>query len=117
MMIETCCILVGVAIALDVLSGFLGAWFRGEISSAKMRIGAMHKIGEVLIVVLCVYVDYAQGLLDLSVTIPTLKASTVYLVGMELFSIAENIGKMNPDLCAAPIFKKLQALKDGEPKA
>ena len=116
-MIETCCILVGVAIALDVLSGFLGAWFRGEISSAKMRVGAMHKIGEVLIVVLCVYVDYAQGFLGLSVTIPTLKASTVYLVGMELFSIAENIKRMNPDLCAAPVFKRLKEWKDGEPKA
>ena len=96
-MIETCCILIGVAIALDVLSGFLGAWFRG--------------------VVLCVYVDYAQGFLDLSITIPTLKASTVYLVGMELFSIAENIKLMNPDLCAAPIFKRLKELQDNEPKA
>lgn len=110
-MIETCCILVGLAIVLDIITGFTGAWLRNEISSQKMRIGAMHKLGEVFAVVLCIYVDQAQTVLNLGFDIPMLQATTAYLVVMELLSIAENIGKMNPELSAAPIFKKLQDLK------
>lgn len=78
-----------VLMALDVLVGFLNAWRKEEIKSSALRDGIMHKFGEVLIIVIALFLQYTIAL-PKEVTI----FASVYIIIMELISILENLAKL-----------------------
>lgn len=85
-------------IVLDFLSGIIKAFATNGFASTKMREGLFHKIGLLLCLVLGYMIDFAQGYLDLGVTVPVAAAICVYITMMEIASIIENACKINPDL-------------------
>lgn len=98
-------------IALDFLTGLTKAFATGTFKSTKMRIGLFHKVGLVLCMILGVLVDYAQGYLDLGMTIPVAAAICVYICLMEIASIIENICKINPHLASDKLVNLFGGLK------
>ena len=75
-----------VLMALDFATGFLNAWARREVQSAKMRAGLAKKLGEIAALIatkLCVTGMALPGELMTGVSL--------YIVAMELVSITENL--------------------------
>lgn len=85
-------------IVLDFVTGLVKAFYTHTFSSTKMREGLFHKAGLMLVVVLGVLVDYAQGYLDLGISVPVSAAVCTYIILMEIGSILENVCKIYPDL-------------------
>lgn len=101
-------------IALDVVVGFSGAAITRTISSAKMRMGLLHKLMELAAVALADIVDGALlGGFDVIDGSPILVAVCAYLAVMEAASILELIAKYNPDLAGAGVFG-FMAKKDSD---
>ena len=75
-----------VLMALDFATGFLNAWARREVQSAKMRTGLAKKLGEMAALIatkLCVTGMALPGELMTGVSL--------YIAAMELVSITENL--------------------------
>lgn len=85
-------------IVLDFVTGMIKACATNSFSSTKMREGLFHKTGLILVVILGVLVDYAQGFIDLGISIPVAAAFCAYICLMEIGSIIENICKIDPEL-------------------
>lgn len=81
---------VGVFIILDIITGFIRAILENNVSSKKMREGMLHKIMELIVIV----VSYCLDILIGGATVST--ATIMFLVGMEGISILENIGPYVP---------------------
>lgn len=71
----------------DIITGFIQALVNNVIDSKKMRIGLLHKMLLILIILISFILDYAFNLNCIS------KAVCIYIVIMELISILENIQK------------------------
>ena len=99
-----------VGLVLDVITGFVKAWFNKEVDSSVIREGGKHKISEILIIIFAIYVK--KGVVYLNVEMPFNPVMLVcgYITVMECISIIENIGTMNSK-CIPPklseFFKKL----------
>lgn len=91
-------VIVAAFIVLDFVTGMVKAVATQSFSSTKMREGLWHKTSLVLVVVLGILVDYAQGYLDLGMTLPVAGAVCTYISLMEIASILENVCKINPEL-------------------
>lgn len=104
-----------VGIVLDVITGFVKAWFNKQVDSSVIREGGKHKISEILIIIFAIYVK--KGIVYLNVGIPFNPVTLVcgYIIVMECISIIENIGNMNSK-CIPPklseFFKKLSEWKE-----
>lgn len=85
-------------VVFDLTSGGVAACANHEWKSSEMRKGLYHKFGSIMLVVLAYLIDYAQKYVDLGVQVPIAAGVCVYIILMELGSIVENIGKINPDL-------------------
>lgn len=85
-------------IALDFFTGLIKAFATNSFTSTKMREGLFHKVGLILCMILGGLVDFAQGHLDLGVSVPVAAAICVYICLMEITSIIENVCKINPQL-------------------
>lgn len=74
---------------LDVLTGYLNAWVKGEIKSHRMREGLVKKFGEITILVIGKLFEYG-------IKLPTYVMNLVsfYVIIMELVSITENLVKL-----------------------
>ena len=88
----------GAFVALDFITGLVKAFGTKSFTSTKMRQGLYHKVGLVLCVVLGVLIDYAQGYLSLGIRLPVAATICVYIILMEISSIAEYILEINPEL-------------------
>lgn len=102
-------------IIMDFCTGLLSAFKNKNYSSTIMREGLYHKCGSTLAVLFGVMVDYAQSIVDLGVNIPVTEAICTYIILMEVGSIIENIGKLNPDILPDKIrgyFSKLSGKVD-----
>jgi toxin secretion/phage lysis holin len=93
-----------VFIVFDFVSGIVKAAYNKSISSSVMRQGLYHKVAEFMVIVLAVFVDAACQHLELGFDAPILSVACAYIVLMEVASIIENIGEMNPDLTNSPVF-------------
>lgn len=103
----------GAMMALDVLSGFIAACARSEVSSSKMRIGIYHKVLELVLMLATLVIEAATtAYIDLPVEIPSFELVAGYIVVMELMSILENVGKGNPDLAGSKLFGLFKNDKD-----
>lgn len=93
----------------DYVTGIIGAVMHGNLSSTKMREGLGHKFAYLCIFFIAWFIDFEMGHIDIgfhSVLTPTV---TVGIVLIELSSIIENIGEINPEIKDAPfmnIFNK-----------
>ena len=85
-------------IAVDFVTGLLQAFATGTFSSKVMRQGLFHKVALLLVMLLGWLIEYAQGFVDLGVTIPVGVGACVYIILMEIGSSMENLCRMNPDI-------------------
>ena len=74
---------------IDVFTGYLNAWRKGEVKSYRMREGLVKKCGEIMILVIGKLFEFGLGLPDYIMNLISL-----YIILMELVSIAENLDKM-----------------------
>lgn len=95
---------------LDIITGFTAAVANQNVSSSAMREGLFHKLGFIFTLILAALLQYASGLLDLSIEIPTLGAVAVFIVLTEVVSILENIADMNPALANNCFFKIFESV-------
>ena len=80
----------------DFISGIAAAIYRKEFKSSYMREGLVHKSIEIAIVLLSIAVQWALPIVGIEIHTPIYPVASVYIVIMELSSICENIGKINP---------------------
>lgn len=102
-----------VFILLDIVSGLVKAFAATGFDSSIMRQGAYHKIGEVLAVCLMAAADYYLPLVGVTVGVSFSAIGCAYFVVMEIGSVLENIGLINPELID-PLSKIFAKLKGGE---
>lgn len=102
-----------VFIALDIVSGLVKAFATTGFDSSTMRQGAYHKIGEVLAVCLMAAADFYLPLVGVTVGVSFSAIGCAYFVAMEIGSVLENIGIINPEL-VGPLSKIFAKLKGGE---
>lgn len=100
-------------IALDFITGLIKAFASNTFTSTKMRQGLFHKVGLILCMILGILVDYAQGYIDLGVTLPVAAAICAYICLMEITSIIENVCKINPDILPEKLTGLFGGLKSG----
>lgn len=80
--------------AIDIVTGFLAAWFvQKNFESAKMRAGLVKKVGEILIILMGIMFTTGMQLPPY-----ILKAISLYILLMECLSIIENLNKMGVPL-------------------
>ena len=91
-------------ILFDFVTGLAKAAYNKQVSSTVMREGLYHKFAEILVIVLAAFIDVACTHLELGFDTPILAVTCGYIVLMEIASIIENIGEMNPDLANSPVF-------------
>ena len=110
---------VAVFIAFDILTGLITAVYHKNINSTKLRKGLYHKLSEVLTVVGAVGIEYGMAYVQLNLNIPIVKSVITYICIMEMVSIMENLGELNPQL--GKLFKtfleKLNTDSDGDSDA
>ena len=89
-------LMAGVFILMDILTGLVKALTQGDFNSKKMRVGLMHKAGELLAVALGFAIDWSLPIMGVQMSISWLSFVSIYIVLMEVASIIENIGVMCP---------------------
>lgn len=97
-------------ILFDLITGIIKAFKEKNFMSSVMREGLFHKSASILCVVFGFGVDKAQEVIDLGVEVPAGSAICGYIILMEIGSIIENIGAINPDIVPKKLksfFKKL----------
>lgn len=98
---------------MDVVTGFVGAAVRGEISSAKMREGLGHKMLLVLIIMLAVLLQgFTTHIGDTGWNVPLIMPVCGYISVMEVASIVENIKKSYPEIAENPLFRLFENTKN-----
>lgn len=104
-------------IVLDFLTGLVKAFKEKNFSSTVMRQGLYHKAGSVAVVIFGVLVDYAQGYVDIGISIPIKDMLCAYIITMEIGSIFENVCTINPEIVPAKIQQYFEKLKKAKEEA
>ena len=99
-------------IVLDFVTGIIKAFHNGNFNSSVMREGLFHKLGEILALALVGVAQYAMPYFNISVSLPLLTMFSGYCVLMEIGSVIENIGEINPEL-TKPLNHLFEKLKEG----
>lgn len=104
-------LMAGVFILMDILTGLVKALTKGDFNSQKMRVGLMHKAGELLAVALGFAIDWSLPIMGVQMSISWLSFVSIYIVLMEVASIIENIGIMCPPVGKAlsKVFAELKS--------
>lgn len=76
----------------DIITGFIQAVINKNVDTQIMRKGLLHKVLIILVIVLSFVIDLAFNLQFVS------KVVCIYVIIMELLSIAENLKKAGIDL-------------------
>lgn len=96
---------VFVFIIVDYITGVINAVMHGKLSSTKMREGLGHKFAYLCVFFVAWFIDFEMGHIDLGFHTALTPLVTVGIVLIELSSIIENIGKINPELAEAKFMK------------
>lgn len=102
-------------IVLDLITGLIKAFKEKAYTSTVMRQGLFHKSASLLCIGFGALVEWAQGFLDIGVTIPIASGICIYIVLMEIGSIIENICAINPNIMGSKLrsfFAKLDRKDD-----
>lgn len=103
-------------VLLDVVSGLAAAIKNKELSSSVMHEGLYNKLGEVLLLVVAMFVGSILDIppfTQLGIPPEVMYLVAVYITLMELVSILENICKLNPSLPIAKILAIFDIEVDG----
>lgn len=114
-------IVIGLAIA-DYITGLIKAYIKDDICSKKMRKGGLNKLGEIIVMLTACGLDigihklghYYQAA-ELSNIAGAITAVMIfgYITVMELVSILENYGEINPEASwVIKIIKKFRNSKE-----
>lgn len=82
-------IVPAVLMAVDIATGFIGAWIHHNIKSSKLREGIGHKFGELIMIIVP---DFLSRTIDLPKSVATF--ISCYIIVMEIISIVENLNKL-----------------------
>ena len=91
--------------SLDYITGVIKAVMHGNLSSTKMREGLGHKFAYLCTFFIAWFIDFEMGHIDIGFHTTLTPLVTVGIVLIELSSIIENIGKINPELARAKFMK------------
>lgn len=105
-------LLTTIFIVFDFITGSFLALKEHNFNSSVMRQGLYHKVGSLLTMCLGGAIDLAQKYIDLGYNIPVATGICAYLILMEIGSILENIGKINPNIIPEQIKKRFQKLNN-----
>lgn len=100
-------------IAMDVVSGLIKAFYKKEYNSSIMRKGAYHKFCEIFIVFLCVVSDMYLSYVNVDIGVALVPIVLAYFAVMEICSVIENIGAINPQ-AVAPVSKFFEKLRGSD---
>lgn len=103
-------------VLLDVVSGLAAAIKNKELSSSVMHEGLYNKLGEVLLLVVAMFVATILDVYpftQLGIPPEVMYLVALYITLMELVSILENICKLNPSLPIAKILAIFDIEVDG----
>ena len=78
-----------ILMGIDVLTGIVNAWVKGEIKSSKLREGLAKKFGEISVIIIGEIFVLGFGLSNFLAD-----GIAIYLIVMELISICENLDKL-----------------------
>lgn len=106
-------VVILIFIGLDVVSGIVKAFYKKEYNSSVMREGAYHKFCEIFIVILSVVSDNFLSYINVNVGVDLVPVVLAYFGVMEICSVIENIGAINPQ-AVAPISKFFEKLKGSD---
>lgn len=103
-------------ILFDIITGLIKALASHSYESRVMRQGLFHKLGEIVCFIFGVVCDIFLPYLGVSLPVSIAQSICVYIVIMEIGSVIENIGAINPDLAKYlhKIFAKFEEPKDAE---
>lgn len=102
-------IIIGLLMAVDIISGLIKGFLVDGFDSTKMRNGIGHKMTYIIALSLAALIEYGSIYLDFGYTISALQpAVAVYISLTEVGSVLENIVAVNPDLAD----KKFMAIFD-----
>lgn len=99
-------------VLLDLITGLVKAFKEKTYSSSVMREGLFHKSASIIVVVMARMADFAQTLIDIGVTVPLTNIICGYIMLMEIGSIIENVGKINPKFIPAKLRSYFVKLSD-----
>ena len=89
----------------DYITGIVGAIMHDDLSSTKMREGLGHKFAYLCTLFIAWFIDFEMKHIDIGFHSTLTPIVTVGIVLIELSSIIENIGKINPELTQAEFMK------------
>lgn len=90
--------IIAVFMLFDILTGWVKSIETGTFKSSKMKQGLYHKCGNVLALLFMYGLEFSLPYIGINTTIPFVSATTTYIAVMEITSIVENLGKINPEL-------------------
>ena len=90
---------------MDYITGTIGAIMQGTLSSTKMRKGLGHKFAYLCVFFIAWFLDFEMKHIDIGFHSALTPIVTIGIVLIELSSIIENIGKINPELAQAKFMK------------
>ena len=116
-------IVLGLAFA-DFVTGYIKARCKDEVSSKALRIGGLHKISELTIMLAAIGLNigldklggyYSDTRLASLAGVFTALTVFIYIVVMELISIVENFAEITPEAAwARKIIARLKKYEEGE---
>ena len=94
----------------DIIFGVLNALIHKEFKSGKMREGIAHKSTTAgAVFVGCIIDATISAGLDLGYPAPVLASVCGYIILMEIASLLETFGKLNPQFHGSPLYQILAA--------
>ena len=100
------CAICAILILMDIVCGVIAAARAKMLCSAVMREGLFNKVAELLLLllaVICSNLLVIEPFCNMGIPPEVSSVVAVYIAGMEILSIIENICKINPDLPFANI--------------
>lgn len=96
--------------AADIVFGVANALLHREFQSQKMREGMGHKLTSFGAIFVCNIIDATiTAGIDMGYPAPVLASACCYIILMEIASLLETFGKMNPQFQGSPLYQLLAA--------
>lgn len=97
-------------ILLDIISGILKSIKNKNLDSTKMREGLVNKLVELFSIIFGFICEYSLPQIGINIDVQFGSAIATYIVIMELCSIIENLGEINPNVggLLSNVFEKLK---------
>lgn len=104
-----------VLMLMDIVTGFIGAIIKGNVSSAKMREGLGHKALLLCVILLSIIIEAGtQHVVGLGMGGVTVTVVCAYIAVMEVASCMENVCSAYPELRDTPLMRIFKHDVDGE---